>query len=153
MVIMNLNIFGVIIPRKTLTNRDLDKYVKILDIPYYRGTFMLDELPKKINDIECGIVNFNLSFQQGTHWVCYYKKNTERMYFDSFGVITPIQVQKYLKTKNEFKNKIGVIQRSSDVLQSYNTVICGQYCLYFLKSISLGNTYRQTIDNLTQRDL
>ena len=150
---MSLDIFDVLIPRKTLTNIDIDEYVKVLNIPNYRGTFMLDELPKKIKNIECGIVNFNFSYQSGTHWVCYYKNKEERLYFDSFGLITPIQIQKYLKTSYQFKHNIAVIDRQNDVLQPYNTVICGHLCLYFFKSISLGYNYRQTLNNLTHRKL
>ena len=85
---------------KGLTNFDLIKYARALEIKHFRGVFMRDTLPRSPNHKECGIVNFNKSDQTGSHWVCYYKDGENRIYFDSFGQITPIEIQKYLKNKN-----------------------------------------------------
>jgi len=46
---------------------------------------MKDDLPKKINKIECGIVNLQNSNQGGSHWVAYYKNNNKKYYFNSYG--------------------------------------------------------------------
>ena len=51
---------------------------------------------------ECGIMNFNTSKQEGSHWVCYSIDKHKCIYFDSFGQVTPIELQKYLKTKSEW---------------------------------------------------
>ena len=37
---INMNVFGVDIPNKALTNIELEYYVKELKIPYFRGVFM-----------------------------------------------------------------------------------------------------------------
>ena len=37
--------------------------------------FMKDELPQKINNIECGLINLQNSNENGSHWVAYYKNN------------------------------------------------------------------------------
>ena len=58
---------------KGLTNIDIYRYARELEIPYFRGVFMRDTLPNKPYSKECGIVNFNTSKQPGSHWVCYYK--------------------------------------------------------------------------------
>ena len=99
-----MDIFGEYIPDKVLTNFDLLDYVKKINIPNFRGVFMRDELPKKIKSEECGIMNFNTHEEIGSHWVCYVKKHDNRIYFDSYGQITPLEIQKYLKNKREFKN-------------------------------------------------
>ena len=107
---------------------------KKLDIPNFRGVFMKDTLPKSPRKIECGIVNLNTSKEKGSHWVCYYKKGLNRIYFDSFGQITPIEIQNYLKKRRE--SGIGVIQRNTDIVQPLNTNICGHLCLFVLKTLA-----------------
>ena len=36
-------------------------------------------------------------------WVCYFKDDGMRLYFDSFGQVTPVGIQKYLKAKKEWE--------------------------------------------------
>ena len=43
---------------KPLTNHELEEKVKELNIKNFRGVFMRDTLPNKINNNEVGIVNF-----------------------------------------------------------------------------------------------
>ena len=97
-----MNVFGVYIPDKTLTNFDLSEYVTKLNIPFFRGVFMRNTLPKsRPHKIECGVVNLDTSNKKGSHWVCYYKNGSVRVYFDSFGQITPLEIQNYLKKPSE----------------------------------------------------
>ena len=58
---------------------------------------MRDTLPLYPFSIESGIVNFNTSNQAGSHWICYYLNKNDRINFDSFGQITPVEIQRYLK--------------------------------------------------------
>ena len=133
---------------KALTNFDLIDYVKKLKIPYFRGVFMRDNLPKKIRKKECGIMNFNTSLQNGSHWVAYYKNDKYRVYFDSFGCICPIELQQYLKSPSEFENNIKCIHRNTEQVQKPNTVICGHLCLYVLKALSQGQDFQTVINRL-----
>ena len=59
---------------------------------------MRDTLPQYPFNIEGGIVNLNTSYQSGSHWVCYYRNRSDRLYFDSYGQLTPVEIQWYLKT-------------------------------------------------------
>ena len=69
-----MKVYELDIPSDTaLTNFDLIRYINILKVPYFRGVFMKDELPKRIKPLECGIMNFNTHDQFGFHWVCYVK--------------------------------------------------------------------------------
>ena len=70
------------------------------------------------------------------HWVCYYRNGSDRFYFDSYGQITPMDIQRYLKTGSEFKHGSEVIQRNTDVVQSANTSAFGHLCLFVLKSLT-----------------
>ena len=140
---MDMDVFGIFIPDKSLTNYDLLEYVKQLKIPHFRGVFMRDTLPKKPRKKECGIVNFNTSAQLGTHWVCYYKNGSNRIYFDSFGQITLIEIQDYLKTKSERGKQ--VIQRNTDIVQHLNTNLCGHLCLFVLKALTKQQSFQQVL--------
>ena len=142
-----MDIFGISVPDKVLTNYDLREYVTRLKIPQFRGVFMRDTLPKAPHKIECGIVNLNTSAGKGSHWVCYYKNGTRRIYFDSYGQITPLEIQNYLKTRRE--RGVGVIQRNTDIVQPVNTSICGHLCLFVLKALAGEHwSYQQVLNKL-----
>ena len=79
-----------------MNNFELEDAAKRLKIPYFRGVFLLDTLPKKPNKKECGIVNLDKSGGPGTHWVAWYKNGKTKIYFDSYGVQPPTEVIYYL---------------------------------------------------------
>ena len=143
-----MNVYGIQIPNKPLTNFELLEYSAKLNIPNLRGVFMRDTLPSIPHSKECGIVNFNTSSEPGSHWVCYVKNGTDRTYFDSYGQITLDEVQKYLKTTSE-KGK-QVIKRNTDIVQAIGTNVCGHLCLYVLKSLSQGLMFRDVLNALTR---
>ena len=145
-----MNVYGLYIPDKALSNFELLDYAKQLNIPNFRGVFMRDELPNKPWKNETGVVNFNSSLEPGSHWVAYYKNGKQRIAFDSFGQVILAELRNYLKTENE-KND-AVIQRNTDIVQKYNTQICGHLCLYVLKSLSLGKSFREILNHLTEKD-
>ena len=146
-----MKVYGLNIPEdKGLTNFDLNEFAKRLGIGDFRGVFMRDTLPKKPHQRECGIVNFNTSHEPGSHWVCYFKDGMcQRIYFDSFGQVTPIEIQKYLKTKKEFEQGKAVIQRNTDIVQHPNTHVCGHLCLFVLRSLTREHrSYQEVINEL-----
>ena len=145
-----MKVFELDIPSdRGLTNFDLISYIEKLKVPYFCGVFMRDELPNKKRVIECGIMNLNTSDQIGSHWVCFVRNNKDRIYFDSFGQITPLELQKYLKSKFEFDNEKSVIQRNSDIVQRVNTHVCGHLCLVVLTSLMREHlTYQEVLNEL-----
>ena len=149
-----MKVYEVVIPNeKVLTNLDILRYIEILKIPNFRGVFMRDELPKKIKSEECGIMNFNTHEQMGSHWVCYVKTSHGTcIYFDSYGQITPLELQKYLKTKQEFVNNTPVIERNTDIVQKPNTSVCGHLCLFVLTSLTREHLSYQEVLNQLQHD-
>jgi hypothetical protein len=124
---------------KALSNIELLEYIRLLKVPKFRDVFHIDELPKRIKDVECGIVNLSQHQQSGTHWVAYAKIHENRIYFDSFGRRIPVEIQKYMKTSEEYKNDLPVITRNTDIVQRINTKICGHLCLFVLTSIMREN--------------
>lgn len=103
-----------------------------LNIPFFRGVFMRDELPDKPFSVECGIVNLDISKNSGTHWVAYGKYNDYIEYFDSYGNLKPPkELIKYLGSNIRYNN---------NNLQKNNSYNCGHLCLKFLKLFWNNNT-------------
>lgn len=112
------------LPRRALSNIDILKHSS--DIPYFRGVFMRDSLPKSPKKVECGIVNLDSSKNNGTHWVAYVKNNSYCEYFNSYGDLSPpLELKKYFKKYDIYYNY--------DTYQKFNTVNCGHLCLKYLK--------------------
>ena len=131
-----------------LSNFDILKIAKHLEIPNFKGVFTRDQLPEKMGNRESGIVNFNTSKEPGSHWVAYFRDGSKKIYFDSFGQVIPTEIQKYLKTKDEYRYNLPVIERNTDVVQEPNTVICGHLCLYVLDNLSKGVNFQDIINTL-----
>ena len=91
---------------------------------------MKDELPLKPHKNECGILNLNNSYQNGSHWVAWFKKGNFKFYFDSYGDTNPPkELINYLGKDNIYYNE--------DRLQNYDDPpICGHLCLIFLKKLN-----------------
>ena len=146
---MTMWVYGLdIVDSKGLTNVELLEYVRKLKITNFRGVFMSDTLPSKPLQKECGIMNLNTSDQVGSHWVCYFKNGYERIYFDSFGQVTPIELQKYLKTHLEWEKQQQVIQRNTDIVQHLNTHVCGHLCLFVLTALTREQLSYQNVLNI-----
>ena len=154
-----MKVYGInISDDRGLTNIELYRYARELNIDDFRGVFMRDTLPRIVHQKECGIVNFNTSEQTGSHWVCYFKDGmNQRIYFDSFGQVTLEEIQKYLKTKKEYETGKAVIQRNTDIVQRINTHVCGHLCLFVLTSLTrehltFQDVLNQLNDGYTQGD-
>ena len=133
-----ISIKNVILPNKPLNNFELEDVVKKLKIPYFRGVFLLDTLPKKLNMKEFGIVNFDKSGGPGTHWVAWYKNGKTKIYFDSYGVQPPTEVIYYLGKP---------IYHNTDQVQPVGQVFCGHSCLYVLKELSKRHEFQNVLNN------
>ena len=139
-----LNVEGIIIENKALSNHELIEYIKQLKIKHFRGVFMRDSLPKKPRTKECGIVNLADSLSDGTHWVCYFNNLPsavdpgQNYYFDSYGLPPPLEIVEYLGDNLEYN--IYQIQKSDQ--------ICGHLCLYFLNRITKGMVFNDIIFSL-----
>lgn len=130
-----------------LSNFDIERLVKDLKINNFRGDFHEGWVTKKINKVECGIINVEDSNQEGSHWTAYYKNNEEKYYFDSYGDAPPTkQLVSYLGSKNLIYNR----QR----FQNYDDPpICGHLCLIVLKRLSCGESYGKVLKESLKAEL
>ena len=118
-------------------------WVKQISIKHFRGVSSRDTLPIQINEPEVGIINLDTHIGPGTHWVCY--RNVDKQiceYFDSFGLIMPTEILRYLQTSGE------KIIYSTDEIQERDSVLCGYWCLYYLLERQKGKSILDTIHNI-----
>ena len=132
-----ISVKNVILPNKPLSNFELEDAVKKLKIPFVRGVFLLDTLPKKPNKKECGIVNLYKSGGPDTHWVAWYKNGKTKIYLDSYGVRPPLEVIRYLGKP---------IRYNTDQVQPAGEVFCGHLCLYVLKELNTGHKFQKVLN-------
>ena len=135
-----IRVHNIILPHKPLSNVDLEKAAKELAISHFRGVFMRNNLPKKPRGIECGILNHDSLSGPGTHWTCWFRKHSQRVYFDPYGLPPPNELRRYLGFP---------IHYNTDELQQRGSVVCGHICLHVLKELSGGRPFDEAVFSLT----
>ena len=100
--------------------------------PRFNGVHSRDNLPNKIKD-GAYIVNLDEYSDIGTHWVALYVNNKTVTYFDSFGIEhIPKEIKKFVGNNGIVAN----IYRT----QSYNSIMCGYFCIDFTNYILKGKS-------------
>ena len=128
-------------PPHPLTNFEIQEYYQ--NEPRFNGVFSRDNLP---NSIKSGayVINLDEYHDIGTHWVALYLNNKTIIYFDSFGVKhIPKEIIKFIvsneqssSAKARNKKIITNIYR----IQAYDSVMCGYFCIGFIKFMFDGNS-------------
>lgn len=122
---------------RALTNHDIMRHIERIKIPFFRGVYMRDNLPKRPWKIECLILNHDSVQSTGTHWTALAKLNNTAWYFDSYGrLLPPLEVKKYLGEKT-------TVLYNYNQYQKFNTFICGQLCIEFL-----FNFWKRNVKNI-----
>ena len=75
--IPNILVDCVTLPNKPLSNLEIIDAAKRLPLNGFRGVFLRDTLPTKTKLNECGILNLDSSFGDGTHWEMWFKKGKD----------------------------------------------------------------------------
>lgn len=97
-------------------------------LPLNTMVYAANRLPNSL-PTPCGlIVNTDPDYKAGSHWIgIYIDKFRTGEYFDSFGF--PPNVDSHLKFLRSSCRKWSYNTKG---LQSYDSTVCGQYCLLFL---------------------
>ena len=111
----------------------------------WAGVFTEDSLPHKIKQLESGIINYD-DEGPGTHWVCYYNSPTSNVveFFDSYGLPPSDKIIRYLRKSGK------LIMFSDSQLQMFSSVMCGYYCMHYIKSRNRGKTPQNIIFEFNQ---
>ena len=126
---------------KPLSNFDLLNLVKQLGIKNFRGIYSRDALPTKMLKNEVGIINLDSQIGPGTYWVAYRNGEKGAEHFDSFGLIMPNEVTKYFSTGAKRTYYSG------DEIQERDSVLCGNWCLFYLLERQKGVPMLNVIHN------
>lgn len=109
-----------------MSHEEITYYAHVLQIPYFRGVFSIDRLPKKPNQNESAVVNLDLHSGPGTHYVAYKKRGRSIEYYDSYGDMPPPrELSRYFGPDTAVH--YNVIRK-----QAYGTSECGRLVLRFL---------------------
>ena len=105
------------------TNTQLMNFAEKMKLPL-NDILMRDEM-NELKDEGFYIINLDDSNGNGTHWTAlYYNGNPlNSYYFDSFGFVPPLEVEKKIKPYH---------YNDADI-QDFNSEACGYYCLAFIK--------------------
>ena len=118
------------IPPHPLTNFEIQKYYQ--NEPRFNGVYSRDNLPKRIKD-GAYVINLDEYADVGTHWIDFYVKRFETIYFDSFGVEhVPKEIKKFIGHKN--------IKTNIFRIQTNNSIMCGYFCIGFIDFMLAGKT-------------
>ena len=111
-----------LIPFHPLTNFEIQDYFKTEK--RFNGVFSRNNLPKLKKGAY--VINLDHSKNTGAHWIVVFVKKDEVIYFDSFGVEhIPEEIKKSIGNKS--------IQTNIFRIQSYNSVMCGYFCILFIE--------------------
>ena len=136
----------------TLSNVDLENIAKQMKLPLI-GVYSKDRLPEK-RYIGSYIVNMqNYDEGNGSHWVYILitdKDKGKAIYFDSFGVSPPQEIQDFLKPFSPY----AVNNR---MIQDIKSTKCGLYCIacdiyfkyYYNKKKSIEDNFDDFLNILT----
>ena len=117
-------------PPHPLTNFQIQKYYE--NKPRFNGVYSRYNLPNKIKD-GVYITNLDEYADIGTHWIVLYANGNTKTNFDSFGVeYIPKKIKKFIGNKNIIINVYKI--------QTYNSVMCGYFCIGFIDSMLQGKS-------------
>lgn len=117
---------------------EINKALKLL--AYFKGTYPRDKIPVTKERPAAFIVNTDASSSPGTHWVAIFLDTDMRgEYFDPFG-LPPLVAEFNLYLAQNCPN--GYTWSNQTIQNvSFNSTVCGQYCILFVKLRSLGYTF------------
>ena len=130
---------------KPLSNVDISNMLQ--GIPHFRDVFTRDIHPKRMFKNECGIINSDTISGEGKHWICYFNdpKSKYVEFFNSFGLPPGIEILNYLETSGK-----DILYNSSQI-QSNNSVLCGYYCVHYIKERIKGRSMYDILYSFKQK--
>ena len=116
-------------------------------IPYFRGVYMVDEIPIPSQKPAAYIINTLTSYSKERygHWIAIVVTNLYVCVLDSLGLNT-----KRNKCLSKYLKKIGLPIVTNHInLQPLNSKYCGIYCLVFLfEYINLKKTFSNFVRDI-----
>lgn len=122
-----------------------DKFSKT----HFLGVFARDQIPLKLKYPSSLILNTDKSNQKGEHWLAiYYDKDGKAEFFDSFG-----RHPAEFKLENYMQKTSTKWDYNSKQLQSFQSKICGYYCVLFIMYRSRGYEMKEFLEKFSDFNL
>ena len=135
---MVLQLKKALIPPHPLTSFEIKEYYE--NESRFNGVYSRDNLPKTIKN-GAYVINLDEYADVGTHWIAFYVKNNEVIYFDSFGIQhVPKEIKKFIGHKNTKTNIFRI--------QADNSVMCGYFCIGFISFMLVGKSLIKFVSSL-----
>jgi len=95
--------------------------------------------PPRAHDLR--VINYDDMEGQGTHWVATFNHPDQDMifFYDSYGLVPGDEIQTFLKKSNK------EIMYNTSEMQDTSSIMCGWYCVYFLKECNKGRNPQDII--------
>lgn len=106
---------------KSLTDTHIKDLTNKLKLPL-ENILMRDEIKDNLNH-GFYIINLDTSKNEGTHWTACYSYPLKSLYFDSYGFVPPLELEKKI---------MPYIYNCKDI-QDWNSEACGWFCIAFIK--------------------
>ena len=102
------------------------------------GVYAADHIPKILSPPVAIIANLDTANKPGSHWVAIYiDKNGYGVYFDSYG-LAPTSSHHL----DRLRRNCVRFQWNKKLLQSFDSKVCGEYCIMFLHHMCSGSSLR-----------
>ena len=119
-----------LIPPHPLTNFKIQEYHE--NKPRFNGVYSRDNLPKTIKN-GAYVINLDEYADAGTHWIAFYVKISQVIYFDSFGLEhVPKEIKRFIGHKS--------IKTNIFRIQADNSIMCGYFCIGFIDFMFAGKS-------------
>ena len=103
------------------------------------GVYAADQIPSRLSHPAAIVANLDTSDKPGSHWVAFYIDSHGRgTFFDSYGL--PPSSRHHL---DRLRRNCKWIKWNKKKLQSFDSKVCGEYCVMFLHFMCSGFTLRK----------
>jgi len=106
------------------------------------GVYAADKIPHTLQNQSGFIANTDPHQQHGRHWIAFFNANEELECFDSYG----LSPDKYSHSFKSLMSNFSKLKVNTKRIQSSDTVVCGQYCLFYLMCKTRGYTLEQIVN-------
>lgn len=115
------------------------------------GVFSIDRFINIHLEDGIYIVNTHPSSKPGEHWFIVEKSQSEALVFDSYGFLSPMLRSPFAKSMFEHISFYCTDVKLTNVtLQSIDTNVCGDYCLFYITARNQGEHVISIIQSLLQ---
>jgi len=106
------------------------------------GVFAADKIPKTLRNQSGFITNTDPHQKPGKHWLAFFYDNEVLECFDSYG----LSPEHYSQSFKSLTTNFSKLKVNTKRIQSRDTAVCGQYCLFYLMCKTRGYTMEQVVD-------